>query len=111
MESQELLEKCGLASLPVKAEVASWITGKVTFYGAERYVLSSKNAEFQIRPTKEGFTLQPRFSEVAKAEELIGKAVKFCCVHSIEVDIAPWPPIKLHMNSPKKLTRGDVVRI
>jgi len=73
MDKEKLYRQCGIRVAITKAKEPKWVSAKLKFLGAERYVLGTKTVELALKHKERGIALLFREPLVMQASQLLGK--------------------------------------
>jgi len=73
MNKEKLYRQCGIRAAATKAREPKWVSARLRFLGAERYVLGTRTVELVLKHKDHGIALMFRHPLVVDASTLLGK--------------------------------------
>lgn len=114
MDTKKLYALCGIDQIPAPPKIP-WSKAKLSFLGAERYVLGTKEVEARLMSIPDGFQLQFKVKLGVKGEALMGKHCREVRVLDVLVEFPGTPGLYLanmHKEQyPRVLRDQDILRL
>ena len=113
LSTKQLEKRCGIDPRKLKAcsvrRPKRWLTAKLRFLGAERYVLSTKDVELSLETKRGGFGLTFREPVYLLADHMLGNKIR----SGLLIDVIIEFPVNSAMPelSLAQLTRGVYPRV
>jgi len=113
----DLINLCGLKSLPPNPPTQKWLTASLKFLGPERYVLSTKPCELSLKYSDRGFGMVFNGVQQVHADTLFGKYAKQITLVDVEIHFESGNMPVFSLASmipgmyPRVLRRGDTVDV
>ncbi len=117
MDSKALMERIGLDLSQEKVVESYTVKAKLSFMGAQNYVLGTKLVDLTLRTGTDGFHMSFAAGLEVKAEQFLGNKIRQTTVHDVLVEFPdmPMPGLsmaKLHPGIyPRVLRDQDTLRV